>query len=99
MDAKIKKYSTINLIGTILLCIFKIFQNSFSNGDNYITRRLILLIGLFFTVPTLIISLITFFLVWRFYVVKKFRYNLNYISLTIPFLFILIGLIYFLFNI
>lgn len=99
MDSKIKKYSIINFVGAILLCVFKIIQNSFSNGDNHVNRRIVSLIGLFFTIPTLIASFITFVLVWEFYIERKFKYNFKYLYYTIPFLFIIIGLIYFIFSI
>lgn len=96
MENKIKKYSIFNLIGTILICLYKIIQNSFLDGDNHMNRRIISSIGLFFTIPTFFGSMIFFIIVWSFYFKKKFKYNLVFFYLTIPFLFIIIFLIYFL---
>ncbi|AYN03972.1 hypothetical protein EAG11_07025 [Flavobacterium sp. 140616W15] len=99
MITNIKKYSLINFSGSILICAFKIIQNLFLDGDNHLNRRMISSIGFFLIVPVFIICLITFIFVWAFYIEKRFKYNLSYFYLTIPFILILCGLLYFMISI
>lgn len=91
---KIKKYSIINFIGTILVCTIKYIQTYVMNSGSHYDRRLSALLGLFGTIPIVVISSIMFIIVVKYYIENNFKSPLLYSYLIIPFLMVLIPVIF-----
>ena len=85
---KIKKYSIINFICSVIICCTKLIQTYLINQDSFSGRRISLYLGLFLTIPALIISVVTFISIIFIYKKNNNSFKLKENYLLIPFIII-----------
>ncbi|NQY31131.1 MAG: hypothetical protein HRT69_16905 [Flavobacteriaceae bacterium] len=92
---KIKKYSIINFICVLIIVASKMTQTFIFNSSSNLDRKTSLIIGLVLLIPAFVLSLISFIIIGTKYYNSKEKLELKKLYLLIPFILLMIFMIYF----
>jgi len=97
METKQLKNCVLNLLCVLIIVIAKLVQTYVFVPENIVNRKINLYIGLFVTIPAFIIATITFYFSIKLY--YKVKLNMRYLYLLIPYVFLILIILYYLINI